>query len=122
LDRIEYRSYNDLERKLTHLLQQRFPKRIRPMEQQPHEVTEQQLAEVRELLYDHPEGLTLTSIAGALGIKVDDAYRILERMLQNEARDETGSGAYTTGSGESKKYVYSVPSPSFYITRNPGKG
>jgi hypothetical protein len=84
LDRIEYGSYEELRNKLSILMEQRYPKRVRSgIEEFLQDRREQML----ELIREHP-GLTITSMSQLLGLEVPVAQLAIKPLL-TDGRLET---------------------------------
>ena len=96
LDRIQYNSYDELETKLTLVLEDRYPKKVRASIEA---MLEERRTEVRELLKATP-GLTAKAISQLLRVELSVAQLILRPMV--------GTVLRTTGATRGTKYFFEV--------------
>jgi len=87
LDRIQYSSYTELASKLTALLEQRYPKRVRGT---IDAYLDERRVETRQLL-EHSPGLTIISLAQLLQVEVPVAQLALRTMLDSGELETTGN-------------------------------
>lgn len=84
IDRIQYKSFTELEERLSLLLEQRYPKQV----QQPLEsFLDEQREKVVSVLKENP-GLKMNQIAEILGIEVQTAQVLVSKMLGPTLRVE----------------------------------
>jgi predicted nucleotide-binding protein len=84
IDRIQYKSFTELEERLSLLLEQRYSKQV----QQPLETfLDEQREKVRTVLKDSP-GLKMNQIAEILGIEVKTAQVLVSKMVGSTLRVE----------------------------------
>jgi len=84
IDRIQYKSFTELEEKLSLLLEQRYPKQV----QQPLEgFLDEQREKVKSLLKENP-GIKMNQIAQLLGIEVKTAQVLVGKMVGSTLRVE----------------------------------
>jgi hypothetical protein len=84
LDRIQYKSFTELEEKLTALLEQRYPKQVRqPLDDYIRNMTEEVL-----LLVRRSPGLRMEEIADILKINVKMAQVVMEPLIGAAVRVE----------------------------------
>jgi predicted nucleotide-binding protein len=84
IDRIQYKSFTELEEKLSLLLEQRYPKQV----QQPLEsFLDEQREKVVSVLRENP-GLKMNQIAEILGIEVKTAQVLVSKLVSLTLRVE----------------------------------